>query len=629
MAPAAAVALLAEALGISLGIAGLLWAFAGAIGVDADVRRLLESWQETADASARNDLRVQLLALLLREAAREDLAARLAAPVDVASVRSRLAEAVERLETDLLLPTAGVTTLGQRLENAIAVGAVDLAVELAAEFVAANGLEGDEADLVLADAQRRAVAVAQRNIAAAGVAAPAAPPLEGQGLEELLRQLPQLIGSGLALAIGGAGAGTLTDALSSFAGRQHNERVGSMATTAQRLGQVLAAGLPAVGLAAFLANPSAARDGIRDQITALVGALVDRGELPQPMIVGAFDDPSRDALAAAVDMVLDRIVYGLEAHAVATTAEQFAPLKRMGFNQVAAFLSDLAGFQRLATAMMAPYEFSGITQPLRLDANARFRTNLPNERDIGFFYAKKELTPSQMAHFLAQNGLSDFWVRVNELAMFLDPRAFELVRIGQFFQPALTPELRAPTADVVRWWSDREEWVEQFAANGVTRDDLLGTDWWWYYKLSKSGYELTDVIVLKEVVKRATARREQTLFLDAATRLYRDGFIGDARLQELVDEAWELADPKAARIRATQLATEATDRGDLRSITLRLVSRGALTADQARERLLEAGMRPEKIEFELARERLGLIPRVSVRQGDTYDALLDELESEP
>ena len=418
------------------------------------------------------------------------------------------------------------------------------------------------------------------------------------------------ISAGLAGSLPAALSQALSGALSQFSRNHHVARAQCQTTSALEIAR-------SIGVAALpLVLP----------VTALrtdVGlSLLDKVGVPffeELILPKAMPSPAtpENVPQAATRLVLQRAAFGAAAHLWAQTVESFSALKHMGMGQFAAFFADLAGFERLATALMSPVEFAAVTNPMRRYANKLYRSTIPDPNTAAFYYAKKELQPSEFISIMQEQGFSDSFIRVSTDAAFLDPRLAEIVRIGQFFQPAIIPELRKPTADVVDWWSRRGEWTPRMGG----KDKVLGPDWWFIYKLAKGGYEPTDVLVLTEVAKRATARREQTLFLDATTRLYRDGFIGDERLQGLVDEAWDLSDPISARIRATQLRAEFEDLSDFSQVVLRSMSRGLLTSTEAEQALLGAGMRPEKITLEILKERLGLLPRQSLElEGqDTLD----------
>ena len=138
-------------------------------------------------------------------------------------------------------------------------------------------------------------------------------------------------------------------------------------------------------------------------------------------------------------------------------------------------------------------------------------------------------------------------------------------------------------------------------------------------------------------------RREQTLFLDAITRLYRDGFITDARLQALTREAWGVepgpdgktffsADPVYARVRATQLRALYEDMADRAEIILMSLSRGPVSQAEAAEGLQALGMPVERVRVALLRENLGLVPRTRLSAvatvADTSSGAGEEFQGE-
>jgi hypothetical protein len=333
---------------------------------------------------------------------------------------------------------------------------------------------------------------------------------------------------------------------------------------------------------------------------------------------------------AAIRLLTQRAAFGMASHIWAQTMERFTPLKHMGFGQFGAFLADMAGFQRLASSVMQPIEFAAIQQPMRYKAGRLYRSTLPDQRLLELLYSKKEVNPAALDEVMSQQGFAQRWIDVTASAAFLDPRLSEVVRIGQFFQPGIIPELREPPPVVRAWLHDRRDWLSLVEKT----PEELGADWWWYYKFMKGGYEMADVEVLVEVAKRATSRRENTLALSAATRLYRDGFVGPATRDALVRWAWaapletgdlerirslvpnaspeDFENPLAARIMATDLTRSTRELGEGAQLALRAFSRRLLTEAELRDGLADMGIPPERAAVMVLNEKLGLLPRVRV-----------------
>ena len=361
--------------------------------------------------------------------------------------------------------------------------------------------------------------------------------------------------------------------------------------------------------------------------------------------------------ADAARLLTQKIGLGAAAHMWSAAMEAASPLKTLGLSQFAGQLADLAGFSRLANLTLGAVETAAIGEPMRQDANRRYQTINPSLFDVQMAYAKKELPPgpipegfppraghteadpdepwANLYEVMKREGMPDWWIRTASHHMYLDPRSFELIRIGQFFNPELD-ERSAGATRFMKEWIDARPWLLEEI--GITRDEW-DEDPWFYFKSSVSGYEPSDTRIIVETVKRAVLRREQSLFLDATTRLYRDGFIGDEELLKLTTEAWGAkpeddgtynfrGDPIRARVRATELRTEHEVRKDVQQLYLRAMKVGVVTEDHVQQTLGDLGMPADRINLEILRTKLGLLPGVRLaididgsigNDGDTAD----------
>jgi len=325
-------------------------------------------------------------------------------------------------------------------------------------------------------------------------------------------------------------------------------------------------------------------------------------------------DPARFPRPATPETVFDAatarlkeaMAFGLQAHMWGILGESNFILKNLGLPQVAGFLADMAGFNRLAAATLGEVERAALSTPMRYLAQRTYTPYIPAIPDLEEMYAKKEI-PYEAAkgelglqNALLLHGIPETWAEVYREHLWKDPRLAEVIRIGQFFSPALVPALARPDEATANWMR---------RAN-IGESYINSPDWYYAWRAAKGGYDPRDVPILVETAKRATARREQTLFLDAATRLYRDGFVGVDRLQELTLEAWEFSNPILARLRACELQADYRVLSDTRSVVLMAMSRGLITRDEARAQLTNLGLPGQRVELEVLKATLGMIPGV-------------------
>ena len=288
--------------------------------------------------------------------------------------------------------------------------------------------------------------------------------------------------------------------------------------------------------------------------------------------------------------------------------ELMHPLKELGFGHVAAMIGDVVNYRLISAGIVAALVGAAISTPMRYYANNLLRPWIPMLPDLELMYAKKEIPFDAgegglgLKQALGYHGFSDDWINVFKEHLWNDPRLTEVIRIGQFFSPELVEGLRLPDAETAAWMR---------RAN-LNEDYINSSDWYFAWRAAKAGYDPRDVPILVETAKRATARREQTLFLDAATRLRRDGYITAERLLELVDKAWKMANPIDARMDATGLQVEAHVKSATTSMVLAAMTHGLLSRQEARDQLTGLGMDPARAELRIVSATVGLLPRVSI-----------------
>lgn len=361
--------------------------------------------------------------------------------------------------------------------------------------------------------------------------------------------------------------------------------------------------LPGAVTGAVLMFDGPVRQGLDALVQQIITAEINMERFRR---VESYDD----AVANASTRLTQAVGFGLQAQSIAYTAEAITPLKQMGFHQLAGFFADLAGFQRIAAGLMGTIEGAAIYTPLKHQAQARFRPEIPALPDLEEMYAKKEIPFEAksgilgLRNVLALHGLSDEWAAVYREHLWKDPRLGEVIRIGQFFNPMLVESTKFATPET-------QAWMERA---GVGDWAKLPGDWYYAWRAAKGGYDPRDVAVLVETAKRATARREQTLFLDAITREYRDGYITSDTARTLVLEAWEFSDPITARMRAMELQRDYKLLSDTRGCIALGVSKGLLTRDEGREQLAKLGLDPQRVDLEILKSTLGMIPgmRISI-----------------
>mgnify|MGYP001571141687 FL=1 len=294
------------------------------------------------------------------------------------------------------------------------------------------------------------------------------------------------------------------------------------------------------------------------------------------------------AVANASDRLTEAIGFGTAAQAMAYAFEAMSPLKTFGFNQLAGFLGDLAGFKRIADGLMGTVESAAIYQPLRWEANRRFRPTLPSESMLSVLYAKRLISAEYYQDVLARQGLPD------QVVSLLPGDAFRQLTQGDL--AVLLRNVDLTDAEITR------------------RLELDRTD--------------PGDIALQRLSTRleAVSREQRTRYTQVAL-LYRDGFIDSVRARQEIAAARTPAPYVDYRMAAMELQREYDVLADTRSIVLQAMSRGVVTRDMARADLVALGMGPIRADMEVVKATLGMIPGRRVQLASPEE-LADELAAE-
>ena len=368
-------------------------------------------------------------------------------------------------------------------------------------------------------------------------------------------------------------------------------------------------------------------EGIRD---ALLGPLDDILTTHSPVSIEDSFHLGKRVLLAGVAGVLGT-------GAVFTGLELAHPLKNMGLGKLAEIYFGAMNYQAITGCYILPLTYAAIRNPVQMYFNRMFRTGRPSPGDamdllkhalitkddfdevvsysgypqgwvdalaslskqypaipdLAMMYAKKEITDEQFTRYMRWWGYDDEMLEIYRRYLWMDPRLTELIRIAQLYRPPTTPDPRALA------------WLQRA---GIPLPDPDA--WWFTYKIAKAGYEPIDIPILTEVAKLGIVRREQTLYFEAARRLYRDGLIDSTRVRELTADAWVSLPPVDYRLKAVNLDVEYANKAAIVQIVLRSYTRGLLDESDAIGLLGDLGMDGTRVRLNLLREKLGLLPTV-------------------
>lgn len=397
------------------------------------------------------------------------------------------------------------------------------------------------------------------------------------------------LAAAISLAIAGVGTAVTTGLTANAGSRAHSAqqaRYGCQSGFLDGLLGVFGKIGPQIAMGALLLTDNPIRQKL-DELTADI--IKQGGSLKRFVAPTNYDE----AVANASSRLTQAVGFGLTAQAIAFTAEAMTPLKQMGFNQIAGFVADLAGFQRIAAGLMGTIENAAIYRPLMYEANRRYRPNIPDDRQLTLMFQKRSLTRGELSEFQEKLGLPDLYINRLPGFIFNDPNPNLIIRAFQIAEPGAVV------------FSEDDRRIAEIA--GI---NLADPDAYFRLKLAKSGLDDTDVQAFIPVIKMGILRREQTIRYSQVERLYRDGFIGTDRARAEINLAREPAPVVDYRMAALELSREYKVLADTRSATLMAMSRGLITRDEAREQLGRLGMPGDRVELEVLKATLGMIPGV-------------------
>ena len=385
--------------------------------------------------------------------------------------------------------------------------------------------------------------------------------------------------------------------------------------------------MPTTGLAvlgqlaaplAMLTIPLALKNipGVKNIENKAFDLLLDQWLDPVRAMGGITPSQSSDIAARLLHVTVEM---GMEAHLAAVAAEAITPLKFMGMNYLAGFLAEVGGWGRIASGTVGAIESIAISQPMRYYVNSLTRSALPDVGRALSLYAQRELEwdgdeQEPGAHqILGYHGLSEAWADIYQDEAYRHPTIRELLRNVSYLRLDMVPEFASPPSDVAAYLTNA----------GYPPSSAYPITWPYHLAILKSGYHPAYVPWLTELTQRAAARGEKTAMIGTAQKMRRDGFISSTRMAELVLDAWQLTDPVSARVSVAELESDYKVLGDTRAVIVLSMAKGLITRDEARNQLSALGMAADRVELEVLKGTLGMIPGIKL-EITSPEAVLEE-----
>lgn len=279
-------------------------------------------------------------------------------------------------------------------------------------------------------------------------------------------------------------------------------------------------------LTTWLALPRTVFKEIYSVLGSVIGAGVELASLSADLLIPAFDPLSTPVINrlenrirnlgqvtpdrvfdVANDFVKEAYASGMKASLVSNFLEKAGDqVKPLGFNQVAALIGDMSGFQQIIGALWGESLNSALGRPADQLINSITRTKMPSAGELMSAAVERKVTLEDMRQVLQYEGYSDRWIAMMEKAMWQDPRLREIIM--------LATDVSVDVDDVGRW-------------------------------LSEAGYDDTDISRMTPIIVAQSIKPQRQSFTTEIMANLREGYMDEdeARLH-------------LARMRYTPEATE-------------------------------------------------------------------------
>lgn len=229
--------------------------------------------------------------------------------------------------------------------------------------------------------------------------------------------------------------------------------------------------------------------------------LEDTGRVIYDGVAKLFEGHSpitpEDAPAMALKLYLFAMGMGMAAHGTATVTELLHPLKRVGLHQTAAAIGDFASFGRIAGATIGPLMTRVLGQSMTYAVQKKYQPLIPDEKLLQIMAVKPDITMDEFRNAIRYHGYSEEWIDAIQRTMFREPRYFELKMMAE---------------------------------------DEAATKDWLFLKSRRGGYTEDDSKIYVSSFIKAATRAQRVDYYRQAFYQYKEGYITEARFDEMLAE---------------------------------------------------------------------------------------------
>lgn len=261
---------------------------------------------------------------------------------------------------------------------------------------------------------------------------------------------------------------------------------------------------------------------------------------------------------------------GVAAHLLANLPEWLYFSKHLGLGYISAFLVDLGQFSRIAAATMGVLVAMTIRQPFTYAINERFRPLQPEPRDLMMMAVKPDIDIPIFRKGMSYYGYSEEWIDKFQRTMYHEPRYFELKMMSE---------------------------------------DEAATDEWLFEKSRRAGFNPDDSKIMVSSYVKSAVRTQRMDFFKLSFNLYKEGFISEAKFNTNLDSLEMRKEGVVLAKKAADMAYTFDSTLDMIKLYTDEFKKEVITEEEFSLSLSALGLKPEKIELIVNREKIRKLPK--------------------
>jgi len=283
--------------------------------------------------------------------------------------------------------------------------------------------------------------------------------------------------------------------------------------------------------------------------------------------------------------------------------ETLNPISHLGLGHISAMIYDMTNYKLITGVFMGALTFAMLKQPLSYYFNEMFRPYVLSPMDFMELMSRDAFRHPELLQE------PDLLQSVNELTGG-QGSAWEGRMIGYYGYPAQYHGLFRELSHAR---------LGYFALAGIARTGFWD-EAWFIEALARTGYSVTARDALLRMYQEQVKYARQQPVMYHLRRLAREGYYTVAKVKEVLAEVNEMESLDDIRIMAMGLEQEYETFDMTLDISLRSFSRGVISESECRKNLAGLNIPVPLVDTHLAREKLGIIRRITWTAPETVPA---------